>query len=151
VSLLLSPREKGYTLVMTDTQTITLSDVITALRLGVSEGERGREQSVLVSVAVSLADPPSFAGAPALSDTVDYDDIIRYIREALPKEGEIKLIETVADRIAEHCLALSPRIVAADVTVKKPSVLVSPGMVQVSMRRTADPAKRRQALHVAGE
>ncbi len=136
---------------MTDSQIITLTDVVTALRLGVSKGERGREQSVLVTVAVSFADPPSFAGKPALTDTVDYDDIIRYIRETLPQEGEIKLIETVADRIAEHCLALSPRIIAADVTVKKPSVLVMPGMVQVTIRRTADPAKRRQALHVAGE
>lgn len=136
---------------MSDKQTITLTDVITALRLGVSTGERAREQSVLVTVAVTLIDPPSYAGAATLADTVDYDDIIHYIRETLPQEGEIKLIETVADRIAEHCLALSPRIVAADVTVKKPSVLVSPGMVQVSISRTADPARRRQALHVAGE
>lgn len=136
---------------MSDTQVITLTDVITALRLGVSKGERAREQSVLIGVAINLADPPSFAGAPTIADTVDYDDIIRYIREALPKEGEIKLIETVADRIADHCLALSPRIVAAEVTVKKPSVLTSPGMVSVSIRRTADPAKRRQQLHVAGE
>lgn len=135
---------------MADTQTIRLTDVISALRLGVSEGERGREQSVLVSVAVSLIDPPSFAGAPALSDTVDYDDIIRYIRDGLPREGDIKLIETVADRVAAHCLALSPRIVAADVTVKKPSVLMSPGMVSVSIHRSADPGKRREALHVAG-
>jgi dihydroneopterin aldolase len=136
---------------MSDTQVITLTDVITALRLGVSKGERAREQSVLVTVSINLADPPSFTGAPTIADTVDYDDIIRYIREALPKEGEIKLIETVADRIADHCLALSPRIVAAEVTIKKPSVLASPGMVSVSMRRTADPTKRRQQLHVAGE
>jgi dihydroneopterin aldolase len=125
--------------------------VITALKLGVSETERGREQMVLVSVAVSMTDPPSFTGAPGLADTVDYDDIIRYIKEALPREGDVQLIETIADRIADHCLALSPRIVAAEVTVKKPSVLVSPGMVSVSIRRTADPAKRRQQLHVAGE
>jgi dihydroneopterin aldolase len=136
---------------MSDTQIITLTDVITALRLGVSAGERVREQSVLVTVAINLADPPSFSGAPTIADTVDYGDIIRYIRETLPTEGEIKLIETVADRIADHCLALSPRIVAAEVTIKKPSVLASPGMVSVSIRRTADPAKRRQHLHVAGE
>lgn len=136
---------------MADIQTISITDVVTALRLGVSEGERGREQSVLVSVAIKLLDPPSFTGAPGISDTVDYDDIIRYIREALPREGDIKLIETVADRIADHCLGLCPRIVAADVTVKKPSVLVSPGMVSVTIHRTVDPAKRRQQLHVAGE
>jgi dihydroneopterin aldolase len=136
---------------MADTQTIRITDVITALRLGVSEAERGREQSVLVSVAVEIGEPPSFAGAATLADTVDYDDIIRYIRDALPREGDIALIETVADRVAAHCLALSPRIIAADVTVKKPSVLVAPGMVAVSIHRTADPGKRRQALHVAGE
>lgn len=136
---------------MADTQIITLTDVITALRLGVSEAERGREQSVLVSVSVSLENPPCFVGHPGIADTVDYDDIIRYIRDGLPREGEINLIETIADRVATHCLALSPRIVTADVTVKKPSVLMSPGMVAVSIRRSVDPAKRRQQLHVAGE
>ncbi|MGE3302987.1 MAG: dihydroneopterin aldolase [Hyphomonadaceae bacterium] len=125
-----------------DRQTISITEIIAALRLGVSARERSREQSVLVSVDLTLESPPSFAGAPGIEDTVDYDDVIRFVREGLPSQGEIALIETVADRIAAHCLALSPRIVAADVTVKKPSVLAAPGMVSVSLHRTAQRAAR---------
>ena len=136
---------------MSDTQTITLSDVSATLHLGVSASERARAQTVLVNVSIQLIEPPSFIGEGRLSDTVDYDHIIHYIRDALPKEGEVQLIETVADRVAAHCLALSPRITDAEVTVKKPSVLTAPSMVSVTIRRTSDPAKRRQQLHVATE
>lgn len=136
---------------MSDTQTITLSDVSATLHIGVGGEERARAQTVLVTVTIHLVEPPSFTGEPALHDTVDYDHIIHYIRDALPKEGQVKLIETVADRVAAHCMALSPRITDAEVTVKKPSVLTAPSMVSVTIRRTSDPAKRRQQLHVAKE
>jgi len=106
---------------------------------------------VMVTVAIRLSDPPAYTGGPLLTDTVDYDEIIHYIRDALPNEGEVVLVETIADRVAAHCLALSPRIIDAEVTVKKPSVLTAPGMVSVTIRRAADPALRRQHLHVAGE
>jgi 7,8-dihydroneopterin aldolase/epimerase/oxygenase len=134
---------------MTDIQTISLSDVSATLHLGVSAEERARAQTVMVTVSVTLLDPPAFTGEPHIVDTVDYDHIIHYIRDALPSEGEIILIETIADRVAAHCISLSPRITEAEVTVKKPSVLTAPSMVSVTIRRTVDPAQRRQALHVA--
>jgi FolB domain-containing protein len=146
-----SPPRPRFNRAMSDTQTITLSDISATLHLGVSTEERARAQTVLVNVSIQLTDPPSFTGEPALSDTVDYDHIIHYIRDALPKEGEVKLIETVADRVAAHCMSLSPRITESEVTVKKPSVLTAPSMVSVTIRRTSDPAKRRQQLHVASE
>lgn len=136
---------------MSDTQTISLFDVSATLHLGVSPEERARAQTVLVTVALQLADPPAFTGDAQLSETIDYDDVIHYIRDALPGEGPISLIETIADRVAAHALALSPRVSSAEVTVKKPSVLTAPGMVAVTIRRTADPVKRRQALHVASD
>jgi dihydroneopterin aldolase len=136
---------------MSDTQTITLVDVSATLHLGVGAEERARPQTVLVSVSITLLDPPSYRGDPHLSDTVDYDDIIHFIRDGLGREGGIGLIETIADRVAAHCLALSPRITDAEVTVKKPSVLTMPSMVSVTLRRTSDPGRRRQTLHVARE
>jgi dihydroneopterin aldolase len=136
---------------MTDTQSIALTDISATLHLGVSAEERARSQTVMVSVGIRLSDPPAYTGEPHLKDTVDYDEIIHYIRDALPGEGEVALIETIADRVAAHCLALSPRIIDAEVTVKKPSVLTAPGMVSVTIRRSADPSRRRQQLHIAGE
>jgi dihydroneopterin aldolase len=134
---------------MPDTQTIALLDVSATLHLGVGAEERARQQTVLVSVSIELIDPPIFTGAPSIADTVDYDDIIHFIRDGL--NGGIGLIETVADRVADHCLGLSPRIARAEVTVKKPSVLTAPSMVAVTIRRTADPSRLRQQLRVAQE
>ncbi len=136
---------------MHDAQTISLRDVPTSLRLGVPPGERGRPQTVLVSVVMTLLEPPAFAPDAPLSETIDYDTVIGFIRDTLPGAGEIALIEAVADAVAGFCLSLSPRIVSADVTVKKPSVLEAPGLVAVTIRRASDPGRRRQALHVAGE
>ena len=45
------------------------------------------------------------------------------------------LIETLADRVAGHCLSLSERARWVEVTVKKPSVLSGDGMVAVTIRR----------------
>jgi len=116
-------------------RSIALVDVSTTLHLGVSTEERARPQTVLVSVSLSLFDPPPFTGDPRLSQTVDYDDIIHFIRDGLHQENGIELIETIADRVAAHCLALSPRIAEAEVTVKKPSVLAMPSMVSVTIKR----------------
>ena len=136
---------------MSDTQTIALIDVSATLHLGVTAEERARTQTILVSVALSLADPPSYTGEPGLTETVDYDHIIHFIRDGLAGAGGIKLIETVADRVADHCLNLSPRIMEAEVTVRKPSVLTAPSMVSVTIKRTTGPAQRRQTLHLASE
>jgi FolB domain-containing protein len=133
---------------MADTQTISLSDIPVRLALGVPEAERARLQDVFVSLSLTVEAPPS-PTRDDLASTVDYDTIIRFLREDLPIEGPIQLIETVADRIAAFVLSLSARIDAVDVTVKKPSVLAAPAMVSVSLTRHADPARRRQGLSIA--
>ncbi len=133
---------------MADTQTISLSDIPVTLSLGVSDGERARVQDVLVSLSLTVEAPPSPA-CDDLAHTIDYDSIIHFLRDDLPAEGPIHLIETIADRVAAFVLSLSARIDAVAVTVKKPSVLAAPAMVSVSLTRHADPAQRRQGLAVA--
>ncbi|MBU6372199.1 MAG: dihydroneopterin aldolase [Alphaproteobacteria bacterium] len=136
---------------MHDRQTIALSDVPVELRLGVPDAERARPQTVLVSVELDLFDPPAFPRADHLSGTIDYDAIIAFLQVGLPARGEIHLIETVADLVAQHTLALSPRIAWVDVTVKKPAVLGGAGLVSVSLRRYADRATHRVAAVLAEE
>ena len=120
---------------MSHQQTIHVSDVPCALHLGVSDAERARVQTILVSATLTLADPPSFTKGADLTHTVDYGDLIGFIHEGIPARGPIKLVETVADAVAEYALALLDRVTAVEVTVKKPSVLSHPGMVAVTMRR----------------
>jgi dihydroneopterin aldolase len=120
---------------MHDRQSILVSDVPVELRVGVPESERACPQRVLVSVGLEMFDPPHYARTDRLSETVDYDGIIGFIQTDLPKHGEIRLIETVADLIAAHALSASPRVAWVDVTVKKPAVLGAAGLVSVSLRR----------------
>jgi len=134
---------------MHDRHSIALTDVPVELRLGVPDAERAHSQQVLVSVALHLFDPPHFARADRLAHTVDYDAIIGFLQSGLDSHGEIHLIETVADVVAAHVLALSPRIAFVEVEVKKPAVLAGAGLVSVSLRRYAEHATHRLALIAA--
>jgi len=136
---------------MHDRQTIVLTDVPVTLCVGVPEAERAAQQTVLVSVALELFDPPKFAAADSLSDTIDYDAVIAFLREDLPARGGIRLIETIADLVADHALSLSPRIAFVDVAVKKPAVLAGQGLVSVGLRRHGDKAAHRHAVFLAEE
>lgn len=114
---------------------IRIEDAKAFVRVGVPEPERANPQEVRISVAMCLGAPPDFVGEDRLSQTVDYDRILHFIRDDLGAPAH--LIETLADRVARHCLALSARAQWVEVTVKKPSVLSGDGMVSVTVRRDA--------------
>lgn len=136
---------------MHDRQSIAIIDVPVSLHVGVPDAERAAPQTLLVSVSLELFDPPAFARDDRLSDTVDYDALIAFLRDELPAHGPIRLIETVADLTGQRALTLSPRIAFADVTVKKPGVLAGEGLVCVTLRRHADKATHRHAVFLAEE
>ncbi len=118
---------------MSDLHVIRIEDARALVRVGVPEPERAQPQEVLVSVALALADPPDYLRNDRIGATVDYDRIIHFIRDDLGEPAH--LIETLADRVAGHCLALSPRTRWVEVHVKKPSVLSGDGLVAVTIRR----------------
>lgn len=118
---------------MADQQLIRIEDAKAIVRVGVPEPERAAPQEVRVSVTLALADPPDYVAHDRLGATLDYDRILHFIRDDLGEPAH--LIETLADRVAGHCLSLSPRARWVEVTVKKPSVLSGDGMVAVTMRR----------------
>ena len=103
------------------------------VRVGVPEPERAAPQEVRISVTLCLGEAPDFMGQDRLSQTLDYDRIIHFIRDDLGAPAH--LIETLADRVAGQCLSLSARARWVEVTVKKPSVLSGDGLVSVAIRR----------------
>ena len=103
------------------------------VRVGVPEPERAAPQEVRISVTLCLGEAPDFVGQDRLSQTLDYDRIIHFIRDDLGAPAH--LIETLADRVAHHSLSLSSRAQWVEVTVKKPSVLRQDGVVAVTIRR----------------
>lgn len=118
---------------MPDLQIIRIEDAKALVRVGVPDPERARPQEVRICVTMALGDPPPFTTTDRIAATVDYDHIIRFIRDDLGPPAH--LIETLADRVARHCLSLSERALWVEVTVKKPSVLSGDGMVSATMRR----------------
>lgn len=118
---------------MADLQLIRIDDAKALVRVGVPDPERANPQEVRVSVTLALDDPPSYAAHDRIGATVDYDRILHFIRDDLGAPAH--LIETLADRVAGHCLSLSARARWVEVTVKKPSVLSGDGMVAVTVRR----------------
>jgi dihydroneopterin aldolase len=116
-----------------DTHVIRIENASAFARVGVSAEERAQAQQLVVSVELTLESPPDFLAHDHIRETLDYDRVLRFLREGLAEEA--RLIETVADSIARHCLALSRRVVAAEVKVEKPSVLNGKGHVSVSIRR----------------
>ncbi len=114
---------------------IRIENVPVRLRLGVTEDERAIAQEVRIDVALSVAAPGAIRDD--LATTVDYDEIVAYLRDGLPALGEIRLIETIAERVAVMALASSPLVTRAEVSVRKPGVLADvAGMVSVTMTRS---------------
>jgi FolB domain-containing protein len=118
---------------MADLQIIRIDDAKALVRVGVPDPERANPQEVRISVTMALADPPKYPEHDRISATVDYDRILHFIRDDLGAPAH--LIETLADRVAGHCLSLSERARWVEVMVKKPSVLSGDGVVAVTIRR----------------
>lgn len=118
---------------MADLQIIRIDDAKALVQVGVPEPERAAPQEVRISVTMALAEPPDYVSNDRIGATVDYDRILHFIRDDLGAPAH--LVETLADRVAGHCLSLSERARWVEVTVKKPSVLSGDGVVAVMIRR----------------
>lgn len=99
--------------------------------VGVFEVEKRYEQRIVVSVDLDVQD--QYDGASdKLSAVVDYGVVVANIR-AIVDAGHVNLLETLAERIAESCLA-DPRVVLARIRIEKPDIL--PGCRSVGIEIT---------------
>ena len=91
-------------------------------RHGVFEHERADGQLFTVDVRLEL-DTRAAAASDRLDDTVDYGKIAEQVHAAIENDP-VDLIETLAQRIADLCLA-DRRVTGAAVTVHKPSAPIT--------------------------
>jgi dihydroneopterin aldolase len=100
-----------------------VADVITLTGLrvrghhGVFDFERRDGQDFVVDVALSLDTRPA-AASDEVTDTVHYGELASALAEVVAGEP-VNLLETLAARLAEVCLA-DERVTEATVTVHKP-------------------------------
>lgn len=119
------------------TGTIRLTGLRAHGRHGVLAAERELGQEFVVDVALEL-DLDRAIGSDDVAGTVDYGELAGNLVAIVTGEP-VRLIETLADRLAVACLA-DTRVRAATVTVHKPHAPIPHPFadVSVTLRRERD-------------
>jgi dihydroneopterin aldolase len=114
------------------TRRILIRELVVQARIGVFKREKLGPQRVRIDVELDVADRP--VRDERVGDVVRYDKLIAAIR-AMLAQGHVNLVETLAERVAEICLAPADAR-AARVRVEKLDTDPDVGAVGVEIRRT---------------
>jgi dihydroneopterin aldolase len=114
---------------------IFVHDYVLEVEIGVHHNERGVTQRVRFSVDIDVT-PNRQALEDDIERTLDYDYVINGIK-AIISRGHINLVETLAEDIAQHCLA-HPRTARVTVSIEK--LDKDPGTVGVKVVRSKQEA-----------
>jgi len=111
---------------------VLVRDLVLAAEIGVLRSERGLRQRVRINLdlAVRQEERPT---EDDLRNVVCYDEIVSGVR-AIVGAGHVKLVETLAERIAAMCLG-DIRIISARVRVEKLDAYADVAAVGVEIER----------------
>jgi|SRR5271165_3275660 len=126
---------------------VFLRDLVLPASIGVHPHEHAAPQRVRINVDLGVEDDGARAlsrpsvGRDDLRRVVDYEGIAAAVR-AIVAAGHVMLVETLAERIAESCMA-DPRVHLARVRVEKLDVFADAASAGVEIeRRRADLSTR---------
>ncbi len=126
---------------------VFLRDLVLAASIGVHPHEHAAPQRVRINVDLGVEDDGARAlsrpsvGRDDLRRVVDYEGVADAVR-TIVAAGHVMLVETLAERIAESCLA-DPRVHLARVRVEKLDVFADAASAGVEIeRRRADLSTR---------
>jgi dihydroneopterin aldolase len=111
---------------------ILIRDLIVPCEIGVFPHEHGKTQRVRINATLALKDG-SHVIEDKLSATVSYSDIIDQI-VAFSARRRINLVETLAERVAEVCLA-DRRVRSVRVRIEKLDIYADSTIVGVEIER----------------
>jgi dihydroneopterin aldolase len=109
---------------------------------GVLDFERRDGQVFVVDLVLGL-DTRAAAASDDLHDTVDYGSLVARVKDSIESDP-VDLIETLAARIADVCLA-DPRVQWAEVTVHKPDAPIEATFSDVALTITRTPTSPRSS------
>ena len=112
---------------------LLIHDLVVPCAIGVHEYERHGTQRVRINVRVQVADDERPIG-DSIANVVSYETIVDGIR-AIIAGGHINLVETLADRIVELCLA-NLRVCGVWVRVEKLDLYPDADGVGVEVERS---------------
>jgi len=113
-------------------RTLFVRDLVVPCAIGVYAHEKGKRQNVRINVDLNIADPDAVHD-DQIAEVVSYHDVVTGIR-ALVDQGHIHLVETLAERIADMCLA-DRRTDRVRVRIEKLDVFTEAESVGVEIER----------------
>ena len=111
---------------------IFVHDLTLEAEIGVHGHEHGQTQPVRINVDL-LADEEGTPAPERLDRVVCYEAVVTDIRRIVAS-GHIKLVETLAERIAKACLE-DGRVAAARIRIEKPAAIADAASVGVEITR----------------
>lgn len=116
------------------TDVITIRDLRVETHIGVTEAERKRAQTVVISIDIE-ADLASAGASDSIEDTIDYDTVATRIAD-LVRTSDARLLEHLAERIATTVLAFD-RVngVSVEISKERPPIDEDVGAVVVTIER----------------
>jgi 7,8-dihydroneopterin aldolase/epimerase/oxygenase len=126
---------------------VFLRDLVLSASIGIYPHEHAALQRVRINVDLGVEDDGARAlsrasvGRDDLSRVVDYEKVAATVR-GIVTTGHIRLVETLAERIAEACLT-DPRVHLARIRVEKLDIFADAASAGVEIeRRQADLSTR---------
>jgi 7,8-dihydroneopterin aldolase/epimerase/oxygenase len=126
---------------------VFLRDLVLSASIGIYPHEHAARQRVRINVDLGVEDDGARAlsrarvGRDELTRVVDYEKVAATVR-SIVAAGHVRLVETLAERIAEACLA-DPRVHLARVRVEKLDIFADATSAGVEIeRRQADLSTR---------
>ena len=123
---------------------VFLRDMVLPASIGIYPHEHAALQRVRINIDLSVAEDGPAGSLPAgmsrsgvgrdeLNRVVDYERVAQSVRQVVGA-GHVQLVETLAERLAEMCLA-DERVELARVRVEKLDVFADTGSVGVEVER----------------
>jgi dihydroneopterin aldolase len=100
--------------------------------IGAYDHERLAPQPVTIDLDIEVVEPSAPTG-DRLEDVVCYNRLTEGVK-AIIAEGHIKLVETLAERIADLAMA-HPMVIAATVRIEKPRAIAEAAAAGVEIMR----------------
>jgi 7,8-dihydroneopterin aldolase/epimerase/oxygenase len=116
---------------------VFVRDMVLTASIGIHPHEHSGRQRVRINVDLAVDDETALAGLVVgpdeLSRVVNYEKIVGAVR-SIVASGHIRLVETMAERIAEACL-LDTRVRMARIRVEKLDIFADAGSAGVEVER----------------
>jgi dihydroneopterin aldolase len=122
---------------------VLIRDLVLLASIGVYAQEHGVKQRIRLNVDLGVTDdtvspdgtprPGNPVGADELERVVDYAALVQKLREVIAV-GHVRLVETLAERLAVTCLE-DPRVQLARIRIEKLDVLPDGASAGVEIER----------------